>query len=80
MCFSDSTVRADNPLEGLTPEQIQACALRFYGDSAGPLPQKLIALRLGVSQPTVSRLITRGLARIRANGYDIADLKAQASR
>jgi DNA-directed RNA polymerase specialized sigma24 family protein len=76
VCFSESQ-RTDNPLDGLTPKQVQACALRFYGDSAGPLPHRLIALRLGVSRPAVTRLINRGVARIRANGYDIADLKAQ---
>jgi hypothetical protein len=38
------------------------------------MPHKLIAQRLGLSRPAVTRLITRGLARIRANGYDIADL------
>lgn len=64
-------------LHGLTERQKLACALRFYGDSAGPLPLKLIGLRMGIKRSAVCRLIARGAARIRANGYEIANLTAQ---
>jgi hypothetical protein len=33
---------------------------------------------MGIKRAAVCCLIARGLARLRANGYDIADLKARA--
>jgi len=69
--------QSPEPLAGLTPRQLEACALRFYGDSAGPLPLKLIGLRMGIRRSAVCRLIARGAARIRANGYDVAGLTAR---
>src|SRR5690348_7429751 len=73
----ESQPQTGDPLDGLTERQTLACALRFYGDSSGPLPLKLIGLRMGIKRAAVCRLIARGAARIRANGYDIA-LNARA--
>lgn len=77
--FPSSQVEVPDPLAGLTVRQKLACALRFYGDSSGPLPLKLIGLRMGIKRAAVCRLIARGAARIRANGYEIASLGARAS-
>lgn len=71
-------IRTDFPFEGMTEKQKLACALRFYGNGAGPLPLSRIAERLGINRMSALRLIRRGLARLRANGYDVSDLKARA--
>lgn len=77
LCTEDPR-KAETPLEGLTGRQLEACALRYYGDGAGPLSLSQIADRLGISRPAALRLIRRGTARMRRNGYDIADLGARA--
>jgi hypothetical protein len=58
----------------MTDLQIEACALRFYGDSRGPMSLTLIGTRLGRAKNSVSELIGRGLARIRSNGYEVDEV------
>jgi DNA-binding CsgD family transcriptional regulator len=77
-CLADAPGKAETPLAGLTGRQLEACALRYYGDANGPMSYSQIAERLGISKPATIRLIRRGTVRIRANGYDVADLNAQA--
>ena len=70
----------DNPLAGLlTERQALACSLRFYGDSAGPMPLSLIAVRMGISRPSVYHLIRRGVARLKAKGYELPSFRAVAA-
>lgn len=56
-----------------------ACSLRFSG--SGPLMSYgSIASLMGVSRPRAHKLVKLGTARLRAHGYDIADLGGQAER
>jgi DNA-directed RNA polymerase specialized sigma subunit len=65
-------------IEALPERQKLACALRFGGP--GPhLSYHLIAHCMGISRPTAWHLVRKGKARIRAQGYDIASLYAQAA-
>lgn len=57
-----------NAIRGLTDHQKLAVALRCYER----LPLSVIAMRMPrqVKVPAVSRLVRRGLDRIRANGFE----------
>lgn len=78
-CPADAPRLDSTRFLGLTARQLEACALRYYGDGAGPLSLGQIAERMGISRPAVLRLIRRGTAQIERNGYTVADLTAQAS-
>lgn len=56
----------DDPFAGMPERQKQACALWFIGDDHGPMSELLIADRLGISQPAVHKLISKGTAYLRA--------------
>lgn len=71
--------QTDNPLEGMTPRQIEACAMR-YGEGPRLTPLRLIGLRMGMKRSAVCRLIARGTAHLRRNGYDIAVFTAPARK
>lgn len=69
----DAFPRTVDPLDGLTTLQINALAHRFC-DGPAPTPLRIVGERLGTrNKIAVSRLIRRGLARIAANGYSIAE-------
>ncbi len=63
-----------NLFDGLTPFQIQVCAAWVYDR----LPQKLIAVRFGISQQAVSRTIRRAKRRLSAAGLDTSCFRAAA--
>lgn len=60
--------RQDNPLHGLDPSEVEACALR-YSDA---MSYRRIGQRLGVNHMKAKRLVKRGTAKILANGYPAA--------
>jgi DNA-directed RNA polymerase specialized sigma subunit len=64
-------------MDGLTERQRLACSLRFCGP--GPdMPYSLIAAAMEISRPAACKLVKKGVARIRANGHDVADLREPA--
>lgn len=71
--------RTDNPFEGMTDRQIEACAMR-YGEGPRLTPLRLIGLRMGIKRSAVCCLIARGIANLRRNGYDSAVFTAPARK
>lgn len=64
-----ATKQTETPFDGVPSRQLEACALWFYGDGRGPMSEREIADALGCSQQNAHKLISKGTARIRANGY-----------
>ena len=76
MFFPVSKTPAEDPLQGVPEKQIHACALR-YGERR-LMPYKQIADRLGNSRQAAYKLVKKGTARIRANGYGFNSLALRA--
>lgn len=76
VCRATPVRRTIDPFDGIPPRQLQACAIRLGAKPS--IPFSLIGLRMGVSKQRAHDLTRKGLARLRANGYDIADLIARA--
>lgn len=74
MFFPDSPTITDNPFEGVTNLQREALEMRF-GEGPRLATLRTIGLRMGGrKRAAVCRLIARGIARIKANGYDVSRL------
>lgn len=72
--FADEFARA---LGHLHSRQSVACTLRF-GD-VRPMPYRQIAEAMGISHPAAIKLVKKGTARLRANGFDVTRLAQQAT-
>lgn len=76
MGFS-SKAKPAHPFHELPERQQLACSLRYC--SQGPvLSYREIAYCMGITAPAAFGLVSRGTRRIRANGFDIADLCERA--
>jgi DNA-directed RNA polymerase specialized sigma subunit len=65
-------------MESLPERQHLAVSLRYGG--AGPLmPYRQIAAFMGNGPQRAHRLVRKGVARLRANGHDPADLREPAN-
>lgn len=88
MCFPLRAVPSNpcpnpDPLSGLTPRQIEAVAAWACGVGGRLCSLTQIGERMSgaqVKKSAVCRLIRRGLAKIRANGWRLEDVPAFASR
>lgn len=74
-CFDDIDALA-RALGSLPERQSIACTLRF-GD-VRPMPYRQIASAMGMSHKNAIKLVKKGTARLRANGFDVTSLAPQA--
>jgi hypothetical protein len=63
---------ATDPLDGLSPRQIEALSERF-GNGGRLTPLRLIGLRMGCSRASAFCLIRRGIRNLAMNGWELAN-------
>jgi DNA-directed RNA polymerase specialized sigma subunit len=69
--------RKPTPLSQMPERQRLAVSLRF-GDGGQPWPFAAVASTMGITTPCAYRLVRKGLAWLKANGHDVADLREPA--